>query len=55
MGDEPPSDGHLSVCLVCGEASIYDSTSLHGLRRPSREEKIEIYGDPNMRAYDAIN
>jgi len=55
MGDDAPSNGDLSVCLMCNQAAFYDDTTLHGLRKPTREEKISLLADPMMRAYDAIN
>ncbi|MGO8241284.1 hypothetical protein ELH77_19165 [Rhizobium ruizarguesonis] len=51
-GEEPalPGDGHVTLCVRCGEWAIYASDAPGGLRKPNDEEYSMLADDPRVRA-----
>jgi ribosomal protein S27AE len=51
-GEEPalPGDGHVTLCVRCGEWSVYASDAPGGLRKPNDEEYSLLADDPRVRA-----
>lgn len=41
-GAVTPSDGDLSLCIGCGEWSVFDSSASIGCRKPTDSELAEI-------------
>ena len=37
-----PKDGDITLCIRCGEWSIFESSDPSGIRKPTDEEFIEI-------------
>ena len=44
-----PKDGDITLCIRCGEWSVFASTDPSGIRRPTIEEFMEIGEDPRCR------
>lgn len=44
-----PSDGSISMCMTCGELSIFDAATEGGLRRPTSDEYVGIAHDQTIR------
>lgn len=50
-----PEDGNLSMCLYCGDLSIFVTTDgVMGLRAPTLAEYEELMEDPEIRRMLAI-
>ena len=47
---DAPADGDASICIGCGEISIFDSKEPTGARRPTNAEYDEIVADPIIKA-----
>lgn len=43
-----PKDGDVSMCITCGEFSVYDQTALGNLRKPTEEEAQEFAADERL-------
>jgi hypothetical protein len=50
--EEPalPGDGHVTLCVRCGEWAMYASDAPGGLRKPNDEEYSLLADDPRVRA-----
>ncbi|WP_042776354.1 hypothetical protein [Sinorhizobium fredii] len=44
-GDLPPRNGDFSLCIKCGEWSIFDARREGGLRPPNHREYVELLKD----------
>jgi hypothetical protein len=49
-GPEAPTDGDVSMCIMCGGISVYDSTKREGLRFATDEELEEFAKDERILA-----
>lgn len=45
-GEDKPEPGNLSLCIECGEWSVFTETAL---RKPTDDEFVEIAADPDAR------
>lgn len=52
-GTAGPKDGDVSLCIVCGGISVYDSTAPGRLRFPTDPELEEFMADPLIRQAQA--
>lgn len=49
MDQRMPVNGDVSLCIVCGGISVYDSSLPFLLRHPSDAELAEFMADPNIK------
>jgi hypothetical protein len=49
FGAERPGDGDFTMCLYCGEWSVFDGAAAGGTRKPTSAEYDEIAADPTAR------
>lgn len=47
--ESAPEDGDISLCIKCGEWSVFDSAQAHKMRKPSWPEYQRIAADKELR------
>lgn len=47
---ERPSDGDLTLCIVCGEWALFEKKAPGGMRKPTDAEYEKIAASPMVRA-----
>jgi hypothetical protein len=51
--DDAPTDGDISLCLYCGQFSMFKRDAPGGLRVPTRREAREITRDADLQRLHA--